>query len=403
MTAIASRKRPCVAFTSMGGEYWTAGTHYLKNLFAALRSLTADDQVEIALLTLGSDAPESLQPYVDRVLSTARIRGIPGFWERQWIRVGKRLGIEMEPKSALNAFLHEQDVDVLFSGTEYGARFDLPLLSWIPDFQDRHLPEMFSSAELVSRQQLLSRIAKHASRIILSSQSVLQDLESFAPYCVPKARVLPFVAQIPSQVYDSDPMWICDKYHLPQRFFYLPNQFATHKNHELVVQALSSIKEQRPEVVVVCTGNTNETRHPLYFAQLMAQIAECGLRDHLIILGLVPHDHTFVLMRQSLAVLQPSLFEGWSTTVEEAKSLGKSVVLSDLAVHREQNAPAAAYFAPHDPAALAQLLMQVFNQNQPGPALELEVDARLQLPGRIQQFGQSFRQIISDLGITPSG
>lgn len=402
MTASAPKKRLCVAFASMGGEYWTAGTHYLKNLFAALRSLTAEEQVEIVLLTPDSDAPESLKPYVDRVLFTTGIRGGPGFWERQWNRFERRIGIDPEPKSALSAFLRDQDVDVLFSNTEYGPRFDVPLLSWIPDFQHRHLPEMFSPAELESRYQTLSRIAKYASRVILSSQNARHDLEAFAPDCVPKARVLPFVAQIPSRVYDSDPAWICDRYHLPQRFLYLPNQFATHKNHTLVVEALSSIKEQRPEVVVVCTGNTNETRHPLHFAQLMAQIAERGLRDRFIVLGLVPHDHTFILMRQSMAVLQPSLFEGWSTTIEEAKSLGKSVVLSDLAVHREQNAPAALYFNPRDPDALVQRLEQVFDQSKPGPALELEAKARMQLSERVQQFGRSFLNIVSDLGIAPS-
>jgi hypothetical protein len=39
--------------------------------------------------------------------------------------------------------------------------------------------------------------------------------------------------------------------------------------------------------------------------------------------GVVPHAHVLQLMRQSLAVLQPSLFEGWSMSVEEAKSIGK--------------------------------------------------------------------------------
>ena len=35
-------------------------------------------------------------------------------------------------------------------------------------------------------------------------------------------------------------------------------------------------------------------------------------------------------------MINPSLFEGWSSTVEECKSVGKNMILSDLNVHKEQ-------------------------------------------------------------------
>ena len=63
---------------------------------------------------------------------------------------------------------------------------------------------------------------------------------------------------------------------------------------------------------------------------------------------MLPRAHVFRLMRQSLAVLQPSLFEGWSTSVEEAKSVGKRMILLDIPVHREQDPPRALFFDPRD-------------------------------------------------------
>ena len=378
-----------------------AGTHYLRNLFAAVRSLSTEDQIDLALLVSDADAPVSLKPYLDRTLNTTGLRAGPGFWERQWNRIEKRSGKEPQPKPALSDFLRDHGVDVFFSGTEYGPRFEVPLLSWIPDFQHRHLPEMFSTIELEDRDRQFARIAKYADRIILSSQTAFRDLEVFIPEGAAKARVLSFVAQIPSQIYDANPDWVCDRYHLPRRFLYLPNQFWKHKNHELVIHALSSIKDKQSDAVVVCTGNTNEVRHPFHFANLMARVAELGLRDHFIMLGLVPHEHTFALMRQSLAVLQPSLFEGWSTTIEEAKSLGKSLIVSDLAVHREQNAPASTYFDPHDSLALGECMATIFQQKHPGPELELEENARTQLPGRVLKFAQVFRDIVTELCAVP--
>ena len=43
------------------------------------------------------------------------------------------------------------------------------------------------------------------------------------------------------------------------------------------------------------------------------------------------------LMRDSLAVVQPSLFEGWGTVVEDAKTLGVQVLCSDIEIHHEEN------------------------------------------------------------------
>ena len=135
-----------------------------------------------------------------------------------------------------------------------------------------------------------------------------------------KARILRFVAQLPADVYANDPGWICAHYHLPERFVYLPDQFWRHKNHAVVLEALSLLRATDPDITVVCTGNTNDHRAPLHFAELLTKIARLGLRNNFILLGWVPHGDIFHLMRQSLAVLQPSLFEGWSTTVEGGAS-----------------------------------------------------------------------------------
>ena len=101
-------------------------------------------------------------------------------------------------------------------------------------------------------------------------------------------------------------------------------------------------------------------------------------------------------MRQSLAMLQPSLFEGWSTPVEEAKSLGKSIVLSNIPVHVEQSPPGVRYFDPTDAAALAVCLVEVHETQQPGPDAELEAAARDALPLRTREYGEVFMNMVDD-------
>ncbi len=73
-------------------------------------------------------------------------------------------------------------------------------------------------------------------------------------------------------------------------------------------------------------------------------------------LGFLPRADQLALMAGAVAVVQPSLCEGWSTVVEDAKALGRHVIASDIAVHREQLATGADFFAPDDAEALAGLL-----------------------------------------------
>ena len=341
------RLRIAFALDHIVSPTWTGGAHYLKNLFVALRSLEADIQPEIVLLVSRhkpASAYRHLIDFADEVLYAPIRYSMGRFLAR---RAGRFAG-SLDKGFSIGAFLRKRRVELVFSMDSFGPQFSVPLLGWIPDFQHLHLPEMFPPEEVEARNHNILRIAHSARRVILSSHAAFGDFRDFAPQFATKGALLPFVAQVPPGTFDTDPGWVCDMYNLPRRYIYLPNQFWKHKNHRLVIEALRLLKHEYPEIVVVCTGNTADPRNPDHFASLKAAIARHGLRDNIIILGLIPYSHVFPLMRQSLAVLQPSLFEGWSTTVEEAKSVGKPMLLSDIPVHREQ--------AQHQVGAAADLL-----------------------------------------------
>jgi len=270
------------------------------------------------------------------------------------------------------------------------------LVTWIADFQHVHLPRMFPPDEIAERDGRFRKQAQYAARIIVSSHDALADLNRFAPDQAQKGRVASFVSLVPAHVFDGEPGSVCRDYALPQRFFYLPNQFWKHKNHELVVKALRCTAMRCPEVVVVCTGNTNDYRNPGYFGGLLGELSRAGVRDNMIILGTVPHADVFRLLRQSVGVLQPSLFEGWNTAIEECKSIGKSMVVSDIAVHREQAPPRVVYFPPADELALADCLCKAYEEWKPGPDVELEEKARSSLPKRTVSFARSFMATIRE-------
>jgi len=95
--------------------------------------------------------------------------------------------------------LKRHKIDVVF-GLFLLNRFGrIPTLSWIPDFQHIHLPEMFSTSERSQRDSIFLRTAKISNRVILMSQSVKKDFETFAPQYAGKAKVLQALARFLNQ------------------------------------------------------------------------------------------------------------------------------------------------------------------------------------------------------------
>lgn len=382
-----------VAFHLMGGEKWTVGPIYLRNLFYALR-YTYGKEVVSALL-----APDGLNYTKDHLRSMESddviIYSTPRRWSPLWVinELIKRL---LSCDMVIKGILKEHQINVVFGPTLVYKYPKIVTLSWIPDFQHIHLPELFSKEEILYRDRTFLKCARLATRLILMSNAARKDFESFAPMYMHKAKVLHPVTYVSESVYNYDLNSVLNLYHLPDKFVYLPNQFWKHKNHERAFQSIKILRERGIKVFVVCTGNPVDYRHPTYFASLFQKLSEWNIRNQIIYLGLIPHEHVLQLMRQSICVLNPSLFEGWGYTVDEARSVGKRVLLSDIRAHCEQDPPQAMFFEPHDCDDLAKKIGQIWEEMIPGPDGELESEARSTLPGRLCGYGKAFVSVAQD-------
>jgi glycosyltransferase involved in cell wall biosynthesis len=262
--------------------------------------------------------------------------------------------------------------------------------------QHRRYPEFFSASELHQRDALFREWARDSTLVVLSSRAALADLIEFlGPAVESKCRVLSFVSQpkaIESGLAPVERMMA--RHAIPRRYFLLPNQFWKHKNHAVVIEALALLRANDPEIVVVATGPQEDFRHPHHFAETMERVRTLGIGKSFRALGLVPFADLMALMKHSVAVINPSLFEGWSTTVEEAKSAGKALLLSDIAVHREQAPARADYFPPHDTAALAELMRLRWRGLDPREDEQDAARAATELPARTRAFAESYQRIV---------
>jgi glycosyltransferase involved in cell wall biosynthesis len=293
----------------------------------------------------------------------------------------------------MDAF-REHRIDVLFECAQYyGWRFPFPRIAWITDFQHRHLPELFGfgaywKRDLGFRAQILSR--RH---VMLSSEDSRSDCETFFPQSRGRTSVVRSAMLPPNLSEDDGDPAMASVYQLPERYFYLPNQFWKHKNHRTVIEALRTLRQEGYRTVVAASGRAEDYRHPGHFAALQSLVKQYGLTDNFRFLGIVPRRHVFALMRDCMALINPSLSEGWSTTVEEAKSLGVPMLLSDLRVHREQAGDGADYFDPEIAGQLASLMAR--HEDSPDPLRrDREKEAIAASQKRVKQFAVDFSETV---------
>ena len=158
-----------------------------------------------------------------------------------------------------------------------------------------------------------------------------------------------------------------------------------HKNHLFLFKAFKIAKEKGLDMQLVCSGKLSDYRNKEYGQKLLSYIKDERLDKDILLLGFVERTEQLCLMKNSYAIVQPSLFEGWSTVVEDAKSLNKFIFLSNLNVHLEQNPQNVAYFDPRDEDDLVNKLLSVkptsYEQNY---------------QNNIRDFGHAFIDIIKN-------
>jgi hypothetical protein len=359
MTAVVPKNSSISpAFTLIGRGNWTGGETYLRNMLGMIKAELPGkvapklflSQAQAKMLNGSLDPFLACPPIIDEIFADQGR--------------GKRLARAIVTGRDLNAerVFRAHRIDVVFeSANFYGRWFGLPVVSWIPDFQHRHLPHLFTRPQRWRRDAGFRAQISTNRTIMLSSDNANDDCARFYPASRGKTEVVKFAIDFDPARHIARHSEITAIYNLPDRFFYLPNQFWKHKNHALIVDALSILKADGlldTMSPIVLTGRTDDPRNPKHFDELMGTVSERGLTSHFRYLGLIPYDDVFGLAGTCDAMINPSLFEGWSTTVEEAKGLGCRMLLSDIAIHREQ-APGAEFFSVADSKGLARLLSGV--------------------------------------------
>jgi glycosyltransferase involved in cell wall biosynthesis len=363
---------------------WIGGTYYILNLISALATLPEEKQPFIIILSTNENdflaAKKTGYLHLAYQNPFDYKRNIPEAVLNKLLKI-------ITKRDCIDKRISKRKIDVLFPASNNPC-FDRVRnkVYWFPDFQHIFYPHLFSAEELSARNSIIKEIANGTHPLVLSSQAAKHDLESLKLPGHCPTHVIPFAVTHPS-LNDIEIADVLDEFQIEKEYFIISNQFWKHKNHLVVLKAAMELNKKGVTHQFIFTGKEDDYRNPGYFQSILAFIEEHHLEVTIKLLGLIDRKKQLKLMQYAKAVIQPSLFEGWSTVIEDAKSLGKLVIASDIPVHKEQLPAGGLFFDPHSENELVAVIMLLSDkENHP---------SRLDYNNSISTFGESFIKIIS--------
>lgn len=382
---------------------WPGGIDFLRFSISALNSVTP--QTSWSVLIQSESIRKTLAVLVKNGLKTLagrKTRLLAGVHRSDLIYGlrGYGLGIDVidyrNTVSGLADAMRRCHAEALFPcDTSLGRSFPLPWIGYIPDLQHKRLPHWFSEEDRGRRDERFSRLLAEAPVVVVNAAAVVQDIEEFYPNHEARLFALPFCPPANlTQFSEASGSEVRAAYHLPARYFMVSNQFWIHKSHETAFMALQQVRDAGHDVHLVCTGKTFDYRWPEHFNNLKGFIEKNNLRDYIHILGLLPKRDQLAIMHESLAVIQPTLFEGGpgGGSVYDAISINTPSIVSDLPVNREIDIGVVRFFAAGSVDDLAAKMVDMLVTPPEMPSKE-ETFARL--TKRQQELGSFLLSIAS--------
>ena len=346
------KKKNTVGFYFAYNEQWIGGSYYIINIIKTLNYLEADLKPHIIVFSFNESdfviIKELNYPFIEFSVID---RTVLPKWKRGINKIIKKLFFFTPFKKSIQSV---NKIDIIFPASFYPIFDTIPKkVFWKPDFQECYLPHLFDKEEIFNRITQNKRIQNEAKFVIFSSENALNDFDKFYHNDKIKKYVFKFSSVLPDISNLSFPD-VLTKYDLSNTaYFFSPNQFWQHKNHIIILKALKKIKEQGGvDFKVYFSGKERDARNPDYFDSLKKYVLDNRLEECIRFLGFIDRNDQLCLMKNAIGIIQPSLFEGWSTVVEDAKALNQHIIVSDIAVHKEQLGEKGLYFDPYSEDSL---------------------------------------------------
>lgn len=243
-----------------------------------------------------------------------------------------------------------------------GVKF--PRVVTVHDLIPLRFPKLLSVLRLYFRYYV-AQVVREATHVICDSESTARDLHDVLQVRARNISVVHLAHD--AQHFRCLNLPTCD-------YFLYVGRHDHYKNLQRLIRAFSLLKES--DLKLKIAGTVDQKNTPL----LKTLVMELGLRDRVEFLAYVPYADLPRLINQAIALVFPSLWEGFGLPVLEAMACGTPVISSNCASIPEVAGQAAILINPRDEWALFEAMQQVATN------VQLRRDLRQAGLARAKQF-----------------
>jgi len=298
---------------------WMGGTNYMINLLKAINLNNKNYKIIIFTGLPIKNLPIELKKYNIvklEILKKNKINIIINYLRILTLILFKKDLI-------LENILKKHNIDVLSHSFFLGSKSRIKSIFWIPDLQEIYLKKNFSLRARFRRFFYNYLSTYHSTNILFSSHAMKKLFLKNYKCNESKIKVLKFIPSIPKKI--SKPK----KIKIKKKYFFISNQFWKHKNYDLVVDALIHLKKKNIKPYIYSTGHKKDWRFENYYEKLIKKIKINDIKNFKI-LGTLNRNEQIYLMKNAMAIINPSQSEGWNTAIEEAKLLKNKILASRI-------------------------------------------------------------------------
>ena len=204
---------------------------------------------------------------------------------------------------------------------------------------------------------IVPQVLKQAEHIICNSESTARDVVKY--YGVSAKKITPILL-----AYDAKHFYPRAKFNLinnseKKPYFLYLGRHDPYKNLSSLITAFSNLKNNRDYDLYIA-GATDDRFTP----QLKQQVLELNLTKQVQFLDYISYQELPILLSNALALVFPTLWEGFGLPVLEAMACGTPVITSNLASLPEVTGDAAILINPYNVAEITDAMIEIAENNQ---------------------------------------
>ncbi|MCA1554253.1 MAG: glycosyltransferase family 4 protein, partial [Chloroflexi bacterium] len=250
-----------------------------------------------------------------------------------------------------------------------------------------HFPHLLTRDSAAYYGQV-RRAVRSAERIITVSDATKRDVLALLDvderklsviYEAADARFCPLAERAPVEA-------VMQKHGLTAPFILFVGTIEPRKNLAVLLRALRQLLDQHVRVQFAIAGKRGWLSDDVF-----ALIAELRLQDEVRLLGAVPSEELVGLYNAALALVMPSLYEGFGLPPLEAMACGTPVIVSNISSLPEVVGDAGLCIPPDDPRAWTDAIQRMLDDG----ALRRELRAKGMTRARTFSWERAARETLA--------